>query len=77
MEEFLYIEDEAMYNAYDLLTKKITIEELLDRGEQFVCFPFDPSDPTKEDVEKVLHFFEQEEEYEKCSTLLKYLETIQ
>ena len=73
MEEFLYIEDEAMYNAYDIITERLTIGELLDKEEQFVSLPFDPADIKKSDIEKVLQFFEQEEEYEKCSVLLKYL----
>ena len=73
MEEFLYIEDEAMYNAYDIITERLTIGELLDKEEHFISLPFDPYDIKKRDIEKVLQFFEQEEEYEKCSVLLKYL----
>jgi len=73
MEEFLYIEDEAMYNAYDIITERLTIGELLDKEERFISLPFDPADIKKSDIEKVLQFFEQEEEYEKCSVLLKYL----
>jgi len=73
MEEFLYIEDEAMYNAYDIITERLTVGELLDKEEQFVSLPFDPYNITKEDIEKVLQFFEQEEEYEKCSILLNHL----
>tara|TARA_Y100000310_G_C20367298_1_gene661821 strand:+ start:211 stop:441 length:231 start_codon:yes stop_codon:yes gene_type:complete len=73
MDEFLYIEDEAMYNAYDIITERLTVGELLDKEEQFVSLPFDPYNITKEDIEKVLQFFEQEEEYEKCSILLNHL----
>jgi hypothetical protein len=62
-----------MYNAYDIITERLTVGELLDKEEQFVSLPFDPYNITKEDIEKVLQFFEQEEEYEKCSILLNHL----
>ena len=66
-----------MNNTYGVLTNRISVEEIL---EQYVdgklntlsdaMFYGDPSGMTTEDIDEVINFFENTEEYEKCSELL-------
>lgn len=76
MQEPIYMEDQAMHNAYDLLMENTTVEKILDRGDDYIYFPFDPTSPAKEDVTKVLKYFESEDEYDKCIEIQKYLKTM-
>ena len=59
-----YNEDEAMLNAYRLIT-----EADLD----VLFFPFNPFVYDNEDIQSVIDYFESEdrEDYEKCGELLK------
>ncbi len=66
-----------MNNTYGVLTNRISVEEIL---EQYIdgkldtlsdaMFYGDPSEMTTEDIDEVINFFENTEEYEKCSELL-------
>ena len=66
-----------MNNTYGVLTNRISVEEIL---EQYIdgklntlsdaMFYGDPSGMTTEDIDEVIKFFENTEEYEKCSELL-------
>ena len=66
-----------MNNTYGVLTNRISVEEIL---EQYIdgkldtlsdaMFYGDPSEMTTKDIDEVINFFENTEEYEKCSELL-------
>ena len=73
-----------MNNTYGVLTNRISVEEIL---EQYVdgkletmgdaMFYGNPHEMTNEDIDEVIEFFENTEEYEKCSELVeakKYVE---
>jgi|21_taG_2_1085346.scaffolds.fasta_scaffold130991_2 hypothetical protein len=61
---------QAMQNAYILLTNKLTFNEVFEHNG---CdLPFDVSaEVTKREVNEVINFFCEQEEYEKCSELKK------
>jgi hypothetical protein len=61
---------QSMQNAYILLTNKLTFSEVFDHNG---CdLPFDISNKvTKKEVDEVIDFFCEQEEYEKCSELKK------
>ncbi|MAZ30853.1 MAG: hypothetical protein CMP57_02030 [Flavobacteriales bacterium] len=40
-------------------------------GDNFTVYPFDPTNITKEDIQKMIDYFEEREEFEKCANLLK------
>ena len=66
-----------MNNTYGVLTNRVSVEEIL---EQYIdgklntlsdaMFYGDPSEMTTKDIDEVINFFENTEEYEKCSELL-------
>ena len=66
-----------MNNTYGVLTNRISVEEIL---EQYIdgkldtlsdaMFYGDPNRMTTEDIDEVINFYENTEEYEKCSELL-------
>jgi len=59
--------DEAMNNAYFIAIGEYTFEELLEKTGE-ACVPFDAR--TEEpDLESMIEYFIETEEYEKCSTL--------
>ena len=75
LEEEIEILAEAYQNAYEIITKKITVEELIDRQVHsggILFIPFDPSVPETIDliIDDLIAFFEENEEYEKCKELL-------
>ena len=63
---------EAMNYAYLIVTGKATFEELVDQEEE-VLLPYNILE--KEDVNLgiLLEYYEEEEEYETCSELLKLI----
>ena len=66
-----------MNNTYGVLTNRVSVEEIL---EQYVdgklntlsdaMFYGDPSGMTTEDIDEVINFYENTEEYEKCMELV-------
>ena len=64
--------EECMRNTYEVLTMKQSIEDILD-SEPKSIFYGNPFDVTNEDVEDIIEFFENTEEYEKCGELLELL----
>ena len=66
-----------MNNTYGVLTNRISVEEIL---EQYVdgkletmgdaMFYGNPYEMTNEDIDEVIKFFENTEEYEKCMELV-------
>jgi peptide methionine sulfoxide reductase MsrA len=69
MEEFIYIEEEAMENGYNVVVGNATIEELLEDSTKHVTFPFDPSDITMKDIHKMETYFASIDEFEKSIQL--------
>jgi len=65
----------AMENTYKLIMGETTVQLLLDKGDDFMPFTCNPSNPSYEDVNNMLKYYEEEEDFEKCSKILKYLET--
>ncbi len=51
---------------------KQSIEDILDSEPKSIFFG-NPFDITNEDIEEIIKFFEDTEEYEKCSELLELL----
>ena len=73
-EEDYKIIEEAMENAYDLITGKITIDHLLEEGLQnkiYIAFNPDSMDSCMTNIDTVIKFFEENDEYEKCAELLE------
>ena len=70
--------NQAMQNAYDLITKRKTIDEIFyELDEELIDeFPL-PFNPTLEDgrtedvIDIVISHFTETEEYEKCAELVK------
>jgi hypothetical protein len=75
IEEEIEILGEAYENAYKILTGKVQVEEfLLEETEsgKIVFLPFDPKEPNTVGliIDDVIAYFEEGEEYEKCSELM-------
>ena len=68
----------AFENSYKVITKKMTFEQLMSLkgvfGQKGILI-YDPSEGYDEIVlEDMIHYFEDEEEYEKCAELKKILD---
>ena len=61
--------DECMINSYKVMTFKSTVEKILNENNK-AMFYGNPLDYTTEDIDEVIEYFENTEEYEKCSELL-------
>jgi len=64
--------EECMRNTFDILTNRQTIEEILD-SEPKTMFYGNPFEVQNEDINEMIEFFENTEEFEKCSELLELL----
>ena len=62
--------DECMINSYKVMTFKSTVEEILDENNK-AMFYGNPLDYTTKDIDEVIEYFENTEEYEKCGELLE------
>ena len=76
--EDMELYEEAMKNAYQIITKKKTLDDIyyeLEEGKiTRLPLPFDPinEDGRSEDViDVVIEYFTSTEEYEKCAELVK------
>ena len=76
MQEPIYLEDQAMRNGYDLVMNVTTLTKILDSGQDYLYFPFDPNNPEKKDIKDMLKYFEWQEEYDKCIKLKEHLKTM-
>ena len=82
--EDLELYNQAMVNAYDIITKKKTLDDIYyaledDRITEFPL-PFDPvseSGRSEDIIDIVIEYFISIEEYEKCSELVKIKEKCQ
>jgi len=60
-----------MSNTYGVLTNKCSVEDILNQYEgEDAMFYGNPYDIAIEDIDEVINFYENTEEYEKCSELL-------
>ena len=60
-----------MSNTYGVLTNRCSVEDILEQYEGIdAMFYGNPYDITIEDIDEVINFYENIEEYEKCSELL-------
>tara|TARA_Y100000034_G_C6797679_1_gene357659 strand:+ start:723 stop:992 length:270 start_codon:yes stop_codon:yes gene_type:complete len=77
--EEIELYNEAMENAYLVISKKIDLDEmcdLIDSGYDFPL-PFNPLDSftgSPEIIDLIIEYFIETEEYEKCSELTKIKE---
>tara|TARA_R110001592_G_scaffold30624_4_gene109391 strand:- start:3608 stop:3904 length:297 start_codon:yes stop_codon:yes gene_type:complete len=72
LEEEVEILDEAYRNAYAIATGRLTVKELLDTAPNMIFLPFDPSMPETFAmvIDDIIKYFEDNEEYEKCTELI-------
>ena len=76
--EDLEMYDQAMNNAYDIITKKKTVDDIyFDLEDEDYDMYYLPFDPTNEDgrtpaiIDMVIEYYTTIEEYEKCTELVK------
>jgi len=82
--EDLELYNRAMVNAYDIITKKKTLDDIYYALEDDTISEFPlPFDPISEDgrsddiIDIVIEYFVSIEEYEKCADLVKIKEKCQ
>ena len=63
--------EECIRNTYEVLTEKQRIEDILE-DEPTSMFYGNPFGITLEDIDEMINFFENTEEYEKCDELNDY-----
>ena len=62
--------DNCMRNTFGVITHRISIDEVLEMyKEKDAMFYGDPLNPSVEELEDILNYFENTEEYEYCSEL--------
>lgn len=73
IEEEIEILDEAYRNAYKIATGRMTVRDLLEKSDDMIFLPFDPSAPETFTmvVDDIIQYFSDTEEYEKCAELVK------
>ena len=60
-----------MNNTYGVLTNRCSVEDILEQYEGVdAMFYGNPYDMTTQDIDEVISFYENTEEYEKCQELL-------
>ena len=77
--EDLEMYEQAMENAYDLITKRKSLDDIYDDFEkegtiEEFYLPFDPLSEdgrTADIIDVVIEYFTSTEEYEKCAELVK------
>ena len=80
--EDLEMYEQAMENAYDLITKRKSLDDIYDSFEkdgtiEEFYLPFDPLSEdgrTADIIDVVIEYFTSTEEYEKCAELVKIKE---
>ena len=63
--------EECIRNTFDVITQRQTVEEILEQ-EPTTMFYGNPLDVTLEEIDEIIEFFENTEEYEKCKELTDY-----
>ena len=69
MEDFLYIEEDAMENGYNYVVGNATLDELIESSIVHVAFPFDPNEVTVNDIEKMEKYFASIDDFERAIEL--------
>ena len=77
--EDLEMYEQAMENAYDIITRRKTLDDIYHKFEEDGKIDkfYLPFDPTKEDgrsgdiIDMVIEYYTGTEEYEKCAELVK------
>ena len=65
--------DNIMNNTYGVLTNRVSVEDILEMYEgKDAMFYGNPYGMTLKDIDEMIEFFENTEEYEKCSELNDY-----
>ena len=65
--------DSLMRNSFGVLTNRCSVEDILEQYDGMdAMFYGNPFKMTLEDVDEVINYFENTEEYEKCGELVKY-----
>mgnify|MGYP003681441914 CR=1 FL=1 len=80
--EDLEMYEEAMENAYQIITRKKTLDDIYERfeDEESIERFYLPFDPIEEDgrsadiIDMVVEYYTNTEEYEKCAELVKIKE---
>ena len=63
--------DNIMNNTYGVLTNRCSVEDILDQYKgKDAMFYGNPYEITTDDVDEVISYFENTEEYEKCMELV-------
>jgi hypothetical protein len=65
--------DLAMYNSYYFITKERGLEDMIVDNKVFFAHDIDHP-PTTKDLEELIKFFEQKDDFEKCIKLNKLKE---
>ena len=65
--------EECIRNTYEVLTMKQSIEDILEYDEKAIFFG-NPFELTNEDINEMIKFFEDTQEYEKCDELKLIIE---
>ena len=66
-----------MNNTYGVLTSRMSVEDVLEMYEgEDAMFYGNPYQMKLEDIDEVISYFENTEEYEKCSELVNYKNTL-
>tara|TARA_R110002012_G_scaffold190182_2_gene357770 strand:+ start:460 stop:738 length:279 start_codon:yes stop_codon:yes gene_type:complete len=65
--------EEYIRNTYKVLTFKESIETILENDEKAIFFG-NPFELTNEDINEMIKFFEDVQEYEKCGELESVIE---
>jgi hypothetical protein len=75
-QEDLEMLDVSMKNAYRVLTNRISIRRLINSSDdQGMWLPYsDIFNPSNEDIDSVINYYSDLEEYEKCAELVKIKE---
>jgi hypothetical protein len=60
-----------MLDTYLFLTGIFSIEDAIEEGKHLILFAIDPYDYDKNDIQDVIDFFADLDEFEKCITLKK------
>jgi len=76
--EDLEMYEQSMQNAYDLITRKQTLDDVYDEFEENgvskYYLPFDPIEEdgrTEDIIDMIIEYYTSTEEYEKCAELVK------
>ena len=63
--------DNIMNNTYGVLTNRVSVEDILEMYEgEDAMFYGNPLDIQPKDIDEVINYFENTEEYEKCMQLV-------